>query len=142
MDDLYKLIEGKCKERGIKISKLCTDVGIRQSILSDLKHGRTKTLSVPTASKLAEYFGVDITEFLDYANEDSAESYYEGWKDACESSWVPPEFRDGIAQKEKPAPTNGDELAEEDQRIIELLHQLTPENRERIVEIVKALASQ
>ena len=36
MDDLYKLIEGKCKERGIKISKLCTDVGIRQSILSDL----------------------------------------------------------------------------------------------------------
>lgn len=76
MDDLYKLIEGKCKERGIKISKLCTDVGIRQSILSDLKHGRTKTLSVPTASKLAEYFGVDVTEFLDYASEDSAGSYY------------------------------------------------------------------
>lgn len=40
------------------------------------------------------------------------------------------------------APTNGDELAEEDKRIIELLHQLTPENRERIVEIIKALASQ
>lgn len=142
MDDLYKLIEGKCKERNIKISKLCTDVGIRQSILSDLKHGRTKTLSVPTASKLAEYFGVDITEFLDYANEDSAESYYEGWKDACEASWVPPEFRDGFAKKQQPAPTNGDELAEDDKRIIELLHQLTPENRERVFEIIKALASQ
>lgn len=25
MDDLYKLIEGKCKERDIKISKLCTE---------------------------------------------------------------------------------------------------------------------
>lgn len=42
----------------------------------------------------------------------------------------------------QPAPTNGDELAEEDQRIIELLHQLTPENRERVFEIIKALASQ
>lgn len=141
MVDLYKLIEGKCKERGIKISKLCTDVGIRQSILSDLKHGRTKTLSVPTASKLAEYFDVDIIEFLQYASEDSMDSYYEGWKDACESSWVPPEFRDGL-QKKQPAPTDGDGLTEEDKRIIELLHQLTPENRERIVEIIKALASQ
>ena len=44
--------------------------------------------------------------------------------------------------EDQPAPTNGDELAEDDKRIIELLHQLTPENRERIVEIIKALASQ
>ena len=42
----------------------------------------------------------------------------------------------------QPAPTNGDELAEDDKRIIELLHQLTPENRERVFEIIKALASQ
>ncbi len=142
MVDLYKLIEGKCKEKGIKISKLCADVGIRQSILSDLKHGRTKTLSVPTASKLAEYFDVDMIEFLQFASEDSMDSYYEGWKDACESSWVPPEFRDAVAKKQQPAPMNGDGLSEEDKKIIELLHQLTPENRERIVEIIKALASQ
>ena len=42
----------------------------------------------------------------------------------------------------QPAPTNGDGLAEDDKRIIELLHQLTPENRERVFEIIKALASQ
>lgn len=42
----------------------------------------------------------------------------------------------------QPAPTNGDELSEDDKRIIELLHQLTPENRERVFEIIKALASQ
>jgi transcriptional regulator with XRE-family HTH domain len=42
----------------------------------------------------------------------------------------------------QPAPTNGDGLSEEDKRIIELLHQLTPENRERVFEIIKALASQ
>lgn len=43
-------------------------------------------------------------------------------------------------ETKQPAPTNEGELAEDDKRIIELLHQLTPENRERIVEIIKALA--
>lgn len=42
----------------------------------------------------------------------------------------------------QPAPTNGDGLAEDDKRIIEFLHQLTPENRERVFEIIKALALQ
>ena len=51
-------------------------------------------------------------------------------------------YTNGPHETKRPAPTNGDELAEEDKRIIELLHQLTPENRERIVEIIKALASQ
>lgn len=46
-----------------------------------------------------------------------------------------------LIDEKQPATTNGDGLAEDDKRIIELLHQLTPENRERIVEIIKALAS-
>ena len=51
-------------------------------------------------------------------------------------------YTNGPHETKQPAPTNGDELAEDDKRIIELLHQLTPENRERIAEIIKALASQ
>lgn len=51
-------------------------------------------------------------------------------------------YTNGPHETKQPAPTNGDGLAEDDKRIIELLHQLTPENRERIVEIIKALASQ
>ena len=47
-----------------------------------------------------------------------------------------------LIDEKQPAHTNGDGLAEDDKRIIELLHQLTQENRERIVEIIKALASQ
>ena len=47
-----------------------------------------------------------------------------------------------LIDEKQPAPTNGDELSEEDKRIIELLHQLTSENRERVFEIIKALASQ
>ncbi len=51
-------------------------------------------------------------------------------------------YTNGPHETKQPAPTNGDELAEDDKRIIELLHQLTPENRERVFEIIKALASQ
>ena len=51
-------------------------------------------------------------------------------------------YTNGPHETKQPAPTNGDGLAEDDKRIIELLHQLTPENRERIAEIIKVLASQ
>lgn len=49
---------------------------------------------------------------------------------------------ENLQNENQPAPTNGDGLTEDDKRIIELLHQLTPENRERVFEIIKALASQ
>ena len=45
-----------------------------------------------------------------------------------------------LIDEKQPAPANGDGLSEEDKRIIELLHQLTPENRERIVAIIESLA--
>ena len=45
-----------------------------------------------------------------------------------------------LMSEKQPAPANGDGLSEEDKRIIELLHQLTPENRERIVAIIESLA--
>ena len=47
-----------------------------------------------------------------------------------------------LIDADQPAPTDGDGLTEEDMAIIELLHRLTPENRERVFEIIKALASQ
>lgn len=45
-----------------------------------------------------------------------------------------------LIDEKQPAPTNGDGLSEEDKRLLTMIHNLTPENRERIVEIIKALA--
>lgn len=92
MDDLYKWIEEKCGEKGIKISKLCSDIGIRQSVLSGLKYGRTKGLSVKTAGKLADYFDVDIVDLLDFANAENSSGYYDGWKDAMETYEIDPDL--------------------------------------------------
>lgn len=45
-----------------------------------------------------------------------------------------------LMSEKQPIPTNGDGLSEEDKRLLMMIHNLTPENRERIAEIIKALA--
>lgn len=45
-----------------------------------------------------------------------------------------------LIDEKQPAPTNGDGLSEEDKRLLTMIHNLTPENRERIVAIIEALA--
>ena len=45
-----------------------------------------------------------------------------------------------LIDEKQPAPTNGDGLSEEDQRLLRMIHDLTPENRERIAAIIAALA--
>ena len=45
-----------------------------------------------------------------------------------------------LIDEKQPAPTNEGELNAEDKRLLMMIHNLTPENRERIVAIIEALA--
>ena len=45
-----------------------------------------------------------------------------------------------LIDEKQPAPTNGDELSEEDKKLLMMIHNLSPEDRERIVAIIEALA--
>lgn len=45
-----------------------------------------------------------------------------------------------LIDEKQPAPTNGDGLNEEDKRLLMMIHNLSPEDRERIVAIIEALA--
>ena len=45
-----------------------------------------------------------------------------------------------LIDEKQPAPTNEGELNAEDKKLLMMIHNLTPENRERIVAIIKALA--
>ena len=64
MSDLYNIIAELCKQRGITVYKMCKDIGIRGSVLSDLKTGRKKGLSTDTLSKIADHFGVTVDYLL------------------------------------------------------------------------------
>ena len=82
MDDLYSKIETLCKKHNTNVTIMCKEAGVSRSPLTDLKMGRSKSLSSETLSKIASYFGVSVDYLL------------------------------GNEQKEKPAATNDSELAE------------------------------
>lgn len=64
MSDLYSNIHALCEKEGIKDGTLCGNIGIRRSFLSELKAGRTKSLSAENLSKIANYFDVSVDYLL------------------------------------------------------------------------------
>lgn len=62
MGTLYEKIITLCETKGVSGSRMCLELGISKSMLSDLKKGRIKGISVPTAQKIAGYFGISVDE--------------------------------------------------------------------------------
>ena len=64
MGTLYERIQELCKSKGVSGSRMCLDLGLSKSTLSDMKAGRTKGVSTATAQKIANYFGVSVGYLL------------------------------------------------------------------------------
>ena len=64
MSTLYESIMSLCDERGITGYRLCKDLHISPSVLTDLKNGRKKTISADYANRIANYFGVSVDRVL------------------------------------------------------------------------------
>ena len=71
MGTLYEKINALCKSKGVSGSRMCLDLGLSKSTMSDLKFGRIKGISVPTAQKIAGYFGISVDEL--YGDEEKKE---------------------------------------------------------------------
>ena len=63
MVDLYKLILDLCEQKGVSGGKMCADIGVSRSFMTELKKGRAKTVTFATAQKLADYFNVSVDYF-------------------------------------------------------------------------------
>lgn len=63
MYNLYERIMELCKSRKITPYRMCKDIGMQPSVITDLKMGRRKTVHAETAGKIAEYFNVS-TDYL------------------------------------------------------------------------------
>ena len=63
MATVYEMIESLSRERGITGSKMCDDLGISRSTMTELRKGRAKTMNLEKAGKIADYFGVS-TDYL------------------------------------------------------------------------------
>jgi len=66
MNIIYTQIHTLCSQRNITPGKMCTELGISRSIITDLKMGRKKDLNATTAYKIAKYFGVSVGYLLGF----------------------------------------------------------------------------
>lgn len=61
MSDLYSNIKRLCAEHRVSILKMTQETGISKSSVYDLNGGRNG-ISVETATKIADYFGITVNE--------------------------------------------------------------------------------
>lgn len=86
MATLYENIIALCQSRGIKGGKMCTDLGISKSTMTELKMGRKKGLSATNAQKIASYFGVTVGCLLGEEDKPTAQGdEFPGKTDGCKS---------------------------------------------------------
>lgn len=64
MDNLFARIQSLCAQKNIRPGRLCDDLGLSRSLMTDLKMGRKKTVQAETAQKIAEYLGVSVGYLL------------------------------------------------------------------------------
>lgn len=72
MSILYKTIAELCESRGISGYRLCKNIKIQPSLLTDLKMGRIKSLSAENLSKISNYFGVSMEYLLGKEQKENA----------------------------------------------------------------------
>lgn len=109
MGTLYESIKSLCDEKGVKGGKMCVDLGISKSTMTDLKSGRRTGISLETAQKIADYFGVTVDRVL------------------------------GSDQKEKSPAPEGAELDAETIQLREIWDSADKEEREALLAMAKML---
>ena len=67
METLYTHIENLCRDRGIRPGKMCTELGLSRSLMTDLKMGRKRSIHADTARKIANYLGITLEQLMDPA---------------------------------------------------------------------------
>ncbi len=73
MDATYLRIKQLCDDRGIKLSVLASEIGVRSSVFTELKMGRTKQLSAKTLQAIAAYFDISVDSLMPVATEDAVD---------------------------------------------------------------------
>ena len=109
MCTLYERIIYLCEQKGVAGSRMCLDLGLSKSTLSNMKNGRSSTLATKTAQKIANYFGVTVGYLLGEEEE----------------------------QKEK-SPSQNDELSEALDGLIKLFKQIPEESQPMVLEMIRA----
>lgn len=99
MSVLYDRIHSLCDLKGVKDGTMCREANVPRSTFQELKMGRTENLSLKTLQKIADYFGISVSELT------------------------------GEEQKEKPAPQMENGLDAKAQATLNKMKKLSPEQQ-------------
>ena len=64
MGKLSETIDSRLKELGITGSKMCDDLHMSRSTITELRKGRASTLKAEKAAAIASYLGLSVEELL------------------------------------------------------------------------------
>jgi len=64
LSNLYDNITNLCIRKGVKPSRMCVDLGIPKSFMTELKKGKTKSCREDKAQLISKYFGVSVPDLL------------------------------------------------------------------------------
>ena len=106
---LYEILSDLCAEKGIKGGRMCTDLGISKSLMTDLKSGRKKGVNADTAQKIASYFGVSVGYLL------------------------------GEEEKEEKPTVEDDELSDNVKRLVEFAKSVPEDRAELVLRVMKSI---
>ena len=59
-------IDELLRERGITGAKMCTDLGLSRSFMTELRKGRIKNIGSERAARIAQYLGVSMEYLTGY----------------------------------------------------------------------------
>lgn len=110
MSSMYQIIQKLCEEKGISGYRLCKDVGISPSHLTEMKMGRHANLSTKNAQRVADYFGVTTAFLLGEEDEET---------------------------KKAPSPSEERVLDEYENEFLELSKDLPPEMKKSLLTLVR-----
>ncbi len=63
MVNMFEVIDYLCKKNFVSVAEMCRGSGVKQNIITELKHGRTKNLSYENMVKIATYFQISVDVF-------------------------------------------------------------------------------
>lgn len=64
MSTLYNVLSQLCNEKGISAYRMCKDIGLQPSVMTDLKMGRRSSMKAETIARVANYFDVSVDYLL------------------------------------------------------------------------------
>jgi transcriptional regulator with XRE-family HTH domain len=69
---LYSVIENLCKGKNITVTDMCRETGVPRAVLSELKSGRSKSLTIKHLETISKYFGISIDAMINAEKEKPA----------------------------------------------------------------------